>query len=219
METETRWTLCNHYEQSCRVYGPAERAKKLPLFCDLASIEKGVHWGWNKFVNFNKTSLHFFIFSLCPAHLLLSCAYFCENFPEKNSDISSQKLAKISRRQNIFTKMVPLCSHLAGKFFLFCNKLKDKSTFVNFNENFDEKFRYFHIFLQAIFSKMQNEHFRRRQYTQLGFIFKSPKDDRSFFYEHVPVSLRIKDICCSNEYEFIKVLIFSDIFEYLIFIN
>ncbi len=123
---------------------------------------------------------------------------------------SRKKLGYFLRRNRpkfhvvkIFSQKWSLCVPIQlASFFFFVINLRINQHL--FNENFDEKFRYCHIFLQAIFSKMQNEHFRfkkeancyfisnfrRRQYTQLGFIFKSPKDDRSFFYEPVPQNKR-----------------------------
>jgi hypothetical protein len=66
--------------------------------------------------------------------------YFSEkNFVQTNM---SQTVAKLSSHQDIFTKNSPFISHAADKFCLFYKKLREKSTFLNFHENFRQDLSY-----------------------------------------------------------------------------
>jgi hypothetical protein len=102
----------------------------------------------------------FFIFLSCCAHFLLYCKYFCKNLCKNNyfrknvhknkhfRENLNEKSAKISWHQSISPKVV-LIFHRLLTSFAFCNKIKAKSTFVNFCEYFRQDFReiYFVIFV------------------------------------------------------------------------
>jgi hypothetical protein len=77
------------------------------------------------------------IFQSCQALLLRSrTPFFAKAFTEINISAKICQNLMSSKYFHKNGKNGPFVSHVADKFRLFCNILKEKSTFVNFCENF-----------------------------------------------------------------------------------